>query len=196
MVRLRHSTWGLARWLYRLEGRRVRRVEKELAKRAKAVTVVSNSEAALLHQFCPGAEVHAIPNGVDLEYFQSQAEWASDGHEASSNKLECVFVGALDYFPNVDGVVWFSRNVWPEVRAPFPEATFTVVGRRPVATVLRLACEPGINIIGEVADVRSYLQCASVVVVPLRVARGIQNKVLEALSAGKPVIASPKALMD
>jgi glycosyltransferase involved in cell wall biosynthesis len=137
-----------------------------------------------------------IPNGVDLEYFRPDLPDApvDNRHSAASARLECLFVGALDYLPNVDGVSWFAREVWPDVYARFPEARFTLVGRRPVAQIRRLTRQPGVELIGEVADVRPYLRSARLVVVPLRIARGIQNKVLVALASGKPVIASPRAL--
>jgi sugar transferase (PEP-CTERM/EpsH1 system associated) len=189
------NSWGPVRWLYRLEGRRVRQLERELAKRVKVITVVSDSEAALLQQFCPDADVQVVTNGVNVDYFDSPDAYTSDDHHTlSTAEPECVFVGALDYYPNVDGVMWFSHNVWPAVKKLFPKSSFTIVGRRPIGQISRLSREPGIKVVGDVADVRSYLHRASVVIVPLRVARGIQNKVLEALAAGKAVVASPKAI--
>ena len=106
----------------------------------------------------------------------------------------CVFVGVLDYRANVDGVTWFCQSVWPRVRAELPTATFLIVGRRPVSAVRRLAQYPGVKVIGEVPDVTRYLQQSQLVIAPLRIARGIQNKILEGLSAGKAVIASGPAL--
>jgi glycosyltransferase involved in cell wall biosynthesis len=105
-----------------------------------------------------------------------------------------VFVGALDYRANVDGVHWFCREVWPHVCKRFADAQFVIVGRRPVRSVRRLARNPAIKVIGDTPDVRPYLHGATIVVVPLRIARGIQNKVLEALAVGKPVMASRQAL--
>ena len=108
--------------------------------------------------------------------------------------MTCVFVGALDYRANIDGVTWFCREVWPQLCGRFPDARVILVGRRPVSSVRQLARYPSVEVVGDVSDVRPYLQDAGVVVVPLRIARGIQNKVLEALAAGKAVIASPQAL--
>jgi len=125
-----------------------------------------------------------VTNGVDLEYFRSKSE-AESG---------CVFVGALDYWPNVDGICWFCRKVWPEIRRRQPQARLSIVGRRPVSAVRRLARYPGVEVVGQVPDVRPYYARAAVVVAPLRVARGVQNKILEALAMSKAVVASPNTL--
>lgn len=185
-----------ARWLYRTEGHRVRRLERALCERCDAVTVVSAAEASLLREFCRQDTVHSVPNGVDSEFFQPQYDDDDRKSEQAPTtaRQECVFVGALDYGANVDGVTWFCRDVWPQVHARFPHARFLLVGRNPVSQVRRLATFPGVDLIGEVPDVRPYLHRACLAVVPLRIARGIQNKVLEALAAGKAVIASPQAL--
>jgi sugar transferase (PEP-CTERM/EpsH1 system associated) len=185
-----------ARWLYQTEGHRVRQIEKELCDRCDAVTVVSEAEAKLLREFCRRDNVHSIPNGVDSDFFRPQFDdlKTEDNKAAATAGYECVFVGALDYEPNVDGATWFCREVWPQVRARFPQARFLLVGRNPAPQVRRLGTLPGVELIGEVPDVRPFLYRASLAVMPLRIARGIQNKVLEALAAGKPVIASPQAL--
>jgi sugar transferase (PEP-CTERM/EpsH1 system associated) len=185
-----------ARWLYRTEGYRVRRLEQEICERCEAVTVVSAAEAKLLREFGRKVAVHSVPNGVDLEFFQPQFNGDDKTSEvvAAPPNQECVFVGALDYRANVEGVTWFCRDVWPQVHARFPKARFVLVGRNPVSQVRRLAALPGVDFIGEVPDVRPYLHHACLAVVPLRIARGIQNKVLEAMAAAKPVIASPQSL--
>jgi sugar transferase (PEP-CTERM/EpsH1 system associated) len=181
---------GLKRWLFRLEGRRLRRLEASLPRGATAVTLVSRHEADLYRGFCPADGVRAIPNGVDLEYFRP----GEPAEKAELAAARCVFVGALDYRANLDGVRWFCEQVWPEVRRRRPGATFAVVGSNPGAAARRLAERPGVELVGEVPDVRPHLAGAAVVVVPLRVARGIQNKVLEALAMGKAVVATPQAL--
>jgi sugar transferase (PEP-CTERM/EpsH1 system associated) len=180
------SAKWLKRKLYTLEGHRLRELEKTLTKRASAVVLVSEAEAALWRSIYPNDRTHAIPNGVDLDYFQPAA---SDGRPG-----RCIFVGALDYPPNIDAVCWFTRHVWPEVRRQCPHATFAIVGRNPHPDVRRLGSTAGVEVIGAVADVRPHLAEASIAVAPLRIARGIQNKVLEAMAAGRPVIASPEAM--
>jgi sugar transferase (PEP-CTERM/EpsH1 system associated) len=171
--------------LYRLEHRRLRRLEQELPSWARAVTLVSRREADLLREFCQPGSIHAIPNGVDLTYFQP---WET------REEKDCVFVGALDYFPNVDAACWFCREVWPRVHQVQPGATITLVGRRPVSAIRSLASISGVELVGEVADVRPYVARAAVAIAPLRIARGIPNKVLEALAMAKATVASPQAL--
>lgn len=185
------KTAGLGkRQLFALEGRRVGALEREAASRAAALTTVSDAEASLCRENCAAAPVHGISNGVDLDYFGTVPPLA----EPSANLQECVFVGALDYRANIDGLAWFCREVWPEVRRQHPKATFTAVGRKPSPVVQRLAELPGVSVAGDVPDVRPYLARAAAVAAPLRVARGIQNKVLEAMAARRPVVASSGAL--
>jgi len=180
-------------WVYRAEGRRLRRVEREIAGWARALTLVSEAETSLYRESC-GVEVgpvHAISNGVDFHYYHPDAASSSE----SDSSKNCVFVGALDYRPNVDGAVWFCREVWQEIRRRVPEATLSLVGRRPVPAVQRLATEcPGVVLVGQVPDVRPFVAKAALAVVPLRLARGVQNKVLEALAMRKAVISSPQAV--
>lgn len=177
---------GLRAWLYRLEGRRVRAVERALPSWARAATLVSAAEVDLFQTFCPWDGVHVVTNGVDLDYFQPSAPAVAENG--------CVFVGALDYRPNVDAACWFARDVWPIIRRSHPETCLRLVGRQPVTEVCRLAEVPGVEVVGQVPDVRPYVAGAAVAVAPLRIARGLQNKVLEAMAMAKPVVASPPAL--
>lgn len=178
---------SLKRPLYRIEGQRLRRAEKRIGDRAKAVLLVSEQEARLYRSFAPDAPCYAIANGVDLAYFRPDAL-------AQRVPGRCVFTGALDYQANIDGVTWFCEHVWEPLRRRVPEATFHIVGRDPGPAVERLGRFAGVTVVGTVPDVRPHVASASVVVAPLRVARGIQNKVLEAMAMGQPVVASPQAL--
>lgn len=181
------AAWGGPRaLLYRTEGRRLRRLEAALADQSQALTLVSAAEVELFRRFCPAGDVRAVTNGVDQEYYRPSAE--QPGEEG------CVFVGALDYPPNVDAACWFAQDAWPEVRRRRPQARLALVGRRPAAEVRQLAGLPGVDVVGQVPDVRPYVARAAVAVAPLRVARGLQNKVLEAFAMGKAVVASPQAL--
>ncbi len=178
---------GLKRWVFGVEGRRLRRLEQRLPEVAEAITLVSQPEVDLYRGFCPTKNVHAVGNGVDLDYF-----CPLPGGERETTT--CVFVGALDYRANVDGIAWFVERIWPAVRRRRPEARLRLVGSNPGSAIRRVASAPGVELIGEVPDVRPYVAEAAVSVVPLRVARGVQNKVLESLAMGKAVIASPQGL--
>ena len=177
---------GIRAWLHRTEARRMRRLETRLSYRARAIVFVSDREANLYRQSCARGSVAVIPNGVDLEYFRM-------GNQSAVPS--CVFVGALDYRPNVEGICWFCQEVWPELIKLYPSLKLSVVGRRPVPAVRRLGRLNGVLVRGDVPDVRPYLGQASVAVVPVEIARGVQNKVLEALAMGTPVVASRPALL-
>jgi sugar transferase (PEP-CTERM/EpsH1 system associated) len=178
------SRWPKS-WLYALEARRVRKLEASLPRWARAVAVVSEAEADTFDAFAGAGAATVAGNGVDLDYFRPGD---------TPTTVSCAFVGAMDYLPNVDGAVWFAREVWPLVRERFPTAEFRVVGRKPAPSVEALASLPGVVVTGSVPDVRPHVASAMVVVAPLRLARGVQNKVLEALAMGKPVVAAPPAL--
>ena len=173
--------------LFGIEGRRLRSLEASLADWCSGLTVVSEPEANLYRAFRPDGPIEAIPNGVNVDYFTPQIE--------RSSERGCVFVGALDYKPNIDGIVWFCRDIWPAIREQRPDATLNIVGREPVPAVRELAELSGVSVPGTVPDVRPWLNEAAVAVVPLRIARGVQNKVLEALAMARAVVASPDPLV-
>jgi polysaccharide biosynthesis protein PslH len=129
--------------------------------------------------------VALVGNGVDLDYFRSSGQAKRPG--------SIVFTGVMDYFPNVDAVRWFCEAVLPLVQREVPEAHLTICGSRPTAAVRRLAKRRGVAVTGSVPDTRPYLDQAEVFIAPLRLARGVQNKVLEALAMGLPCIASTAA---
>lgn len=190
----RHAA-GPKRWLFELEGRRLRSLERRAVDRAAAVTLVSEAEAELFRRVCPNDKTVAIPNGVDLEYFRPENGGVSPWTPlAEGDRTNLVFVGALDYRANIDGITWFASEVWPLIRRKMPELTLGLVGRNPAPAVQKLSAIPGIRVFGTVPDVRPYVAAADIVIAPLRIARGIQNKVLEAMAMGKPVICSPAAL--
>ena len=174
------------RWLYRRESRAVAALETRAIRDCEAVVVVSAAEAKALP--CQSPKVIPVGNGVDTEFFQPA------GPDATQAEASLVFTGSMDYRPNVEGVCWFVREVWPRLRRQVPSATFTVVGRDPAPAVRQLAKTPGVAVTGSVPDVRPYLAAASVVVCPLHIARGIQNKILEAMAAGRAVVASAAAI--
>ncbi len=128
-----------------------------------------------------------LENGVDFEYFDPDKVTAAP----ASGKRNLVFTGTMDYQPNIEAACGFVSEILPELRRADPAVEFTVVGRNPPREVLRLAETPGVHVTGSVPDVRPYLKAAHAVVAPLRIARGIQNKVLEGLAMGKLVFVSP-----
>lgn len=184
--------WPLS-WLYRREGRTLLAWERELAARSDAALFVSEAEARHFTQLAPesAAQVGWFNNGVDFEYFSPARDYP-DPYPAGG--LPLVFTGAMDYWPNVDAVVWFAREILPIIRARFAEAQFVVVGGRPGSAVRDLAQLPGVTVTGRVEDVRPWLRHARLAVAPLRIARGVQNKVLEAMAMALPVVASAQAL--
>lgn len=173
-------------WLYRREGQRLRALEAEFAERAALTLVCSPREAQELRSFCAPRNLHTVGNGTDTDYFAPAAAPAPAAPYL-------VFTGAMDYRANVDAVVWFVDEVYPRVRAQCPEAGLRIVGSNPAPAVRRLAERPGVVVTGRVADIRPHLRGAALAVAPLRVARGIQNKVLEALACGIPVVATSAA---
>jgi sugar transferase (PEP-CTERM/EpsH1 system associated) len=170
---------------YRIEGIKLEREERRLASRFDVCTVVTPAELATLDGFGATCRTDWFPNGVDCEYFQP----ASDPYDRDL----VVFVGKMDYFPNEQGVVDFCRHVWPRIRAGRPGARFAVVGSNPTRAVKALAAIDGVTVTGAVDDVRPWLSRAAVAVAPLKLARGTQNKVLEAMACGVPVVASKLA---
>lgn len=185
------KSWPM-NWLYRREGRCLLDFERAVAAAADVSLFVSEAEAALFRTLAP-ASAHKtgfLNNGVDIDYFAPTHQLANP---YASAVPVMVFTGAMDYWPNIDAVQWFAREILPLVRAQLPQAQFTIVGSRPTPQVLALAELPGVTVTGTVPDIRPYLAHAQLAVAPLRVARGIQNKVLEAMAMGMPVLASPQA---
>ena len=178
--------------LYRRESRELLRYERRIARHFDATVLVSAAEAKLFRELAPEAanKIYHINNGVDCEYFSPERAYANPYGEGEQ---VVVFTGAMDYWPNVDAVVSFARSVFPEIRRRFPAATFYIVGARPTPDVKRLAELSGVKVTGAVPDIRPYLAHARFAVAPLRLARGVQNKVLEAMAMAKPVLASPQA---
>ena len=179
---------GPKAWIYRREGARLLAYEREVAMGAARGFFVTENERDLFRRLAPecSLRVEAMCNGVDADYFKPDFSMQSPfppGEQA------IVFTGAMDYHPNEDAAIWFAREVMPLVRAEHRNTRFHVVGRSPTAAVQALASD-SVVVTGTVPDVRPYLQHAAVVVAPLRIARGIQNKILEAMAMARPVIAS------
>ena len=176
------SYWPMRR-IYLRESRTLLACEQKIAASFDASCVVSRNEAELFQKYIPGITVDIIENGVDTDYFSTPAR-KTDG-------INIVFVGVMDYPPNVEAVTFFASHVWSKLREVNPRARFIIVGAKPAKSVLRLARIPGIEVTGYVPDVRPYLAAATVSIAPLGTARGVQNKILEAMAAGVPVLTTP-----
>ena len=187
---------GAAGWPMRAvwarEARTLLAYEAKATMAAEFATLVSDAECQRFATLAPGTagRVFAVQNGVDLDYFHPRHHFASPYPDTAPR---AVFTGHMDYPPNAEAAVWFAEQVMPLLRAANPTLGFVVVGANPTPAVQALAALPGVQVTGRVADVRPYLAHGAVAVAPLRIARGIQNKVLEGMAMGRPVVASPQA---
>jgi sugar transferase (PEP-CTERM/EpsH1 system associated) len=184
---------GVMRWILQVEARRVRREERRLIRHADAVGFVSDDEANLCRSIIDqhAERVFTLSNGVDTTIFDPQRYPAPPFAKEGPIFM---FTGAMDYPPNVEAVIWFSRDVFPAIRTELPGAGFMIVGSNPPSEVRKLADNPGIVVTGRVESTAAYLAHADVAVAPLLIARGLQNKVLEAMAMAKPVVVSKCAL--
>jgi sugar transferase (PEP-CTERM/EpsH1 system associated) len=175
-------------WIYAREGERLLAAERSIAAGAQRSFFVTPAEAALFRRLAPESadKVEAISNGVDADYFSRDPERPTPYRD---DEIPIVFTGAMDYWPNVDAVTWFAAEVLPALRARRHNVRFYIVGMRPAPAVQALAGD-AVVVTGAVPDVRPYVQHAAVAVAPLRVARGIQNKVLEAMAMSAAVVTS------
>jgi sugar transferase (PEP-CTERM/EpsH1 system associated) len=185
------KSWPLS-WLYRREARKLGEWECAVARNFDATLLVSQQEARHLASLAPdaGERIDWYENGVDADYFQPQESRPSP---YPGQAVPVVFTGAMDYWPNIDAVTWFAGEIFPRVRERIPASLFVIVGSNPAEAVKALASQPGVLVTGRVEDVRPYVQHAACAVAPLRLARGVQNKVLEAMAMARPVVATPQA---
>ena len=181
------------RQIYRREWRLVRQLERRVALQCDHTVFVSAAEAKLFRSHVPEAASRTvgISNGVDHAYFDPSNDYTAP---FDPTQPTFVFTGTMDYIPNIDAVVWFATEVLPRIREARPAAQFFIVGSNPAEAVRRLASLDGVTVTGRVPDVRPYVFHATAAVGPMRIARGIQNKVLEAMAMGKPVIVTSGAL--
>lgn len=188
----RNKPWPLS-WVYRREGRRLLAHEQSVIRDFDAGFFVSEPEAALFRTLAPqfAHKVGHFNNGVDTDYFHPDATLPTP---YNGDAPVLVFTGAMDYWPNIDAVIWFATEVLPAIRARVPGVEFCIVGSSPGPAVQRLASLDGVSVTGRVVDVRPYQQHASAIIAPMRVARGVQNKVLEGMAMAKPVLVTHKGL--
>jgi sugar transferase (PEP-CTERM/EpsH1 system associated) len=185
------------RWIYQREARCLLGLEQVLAHDFDAGLFVSSSEAALFHKLSPETahKVGFYNNGVNTDYFSPDLDEAAGTKSPFSPGCRpLVFTGAMDYWPNIDAVVWFANEVFPSLKNEYPKLKFYVVGSNPSKVVKQLASIDGVSVTGRVEDVRPYLKYCLASVAPMRIARGVQNKVLEGMAMARPVIVSRKGL--
>lgn len=186
---------GPMAWINRREGRLLGQWEAAVSRRADASLLISEAEAAVFSAL-PGvdrARVGVIGNGVDLDLYDPTRSYPLPKPLKGVSGPKIVFTGQMDYRPNIEAVTDFADIALPIIRERFPDARFIIVGRNPADAVKALGDRPGVLVTGEVADTRDWLAAADVVVAPLRLARGVQNKVLEAMAMARPVVASTAA---
>ncbi len=185
----RSKSWPMS-WVYQRESQKLFDYEKQISLSYHASLFVSDAEANLFKCLVPEAKhkIHAMSNGVDIEFFDPNLVYDNPYPE---NKKIIIFTGAMDYWPNVDAVVWFVETIFSSIKSE--QLLFYIVGSNPSAQVLALKHYARVFITGRVADIRPYLANADIAVAPLRLARGIQNKVLEAMVMAKPILVTPQA---
>lgn len=180
-------------YIYRREARCLLDFERRLAQEFDAGLFVSSAEAALFKKLVPAtaSKIGYYNNGVNTDYFRPDPHL---DNPYPSDVRALVFTGAMDYWPNIDAVLWFAQEVLPQLLPKYPELRFYIVGSNPAKAVRQLESQPGVVVTGRVEDVRPYLQYAAAAVAPMRIARGVQNKVLEAMAMEQPVLVSRKGL--
>jgi sugar transferase (PEP-CTERM/EpsH1 system associated) len=172
-------------WGYYFEGQKLRSYEQKVAASFEYCTLTTQGELEEFKKLNVDVPSAVIPNGIDTNYFRPRPD--------PQNGQVAVFVGRMDYFPNIDGAEHFARNVFPIIRQRMPDAKLRLVGSNPNDVVRNLASIPGVTVTGHVPDVRPYLSDATLTVAPLRLARGTQNKILESMAMGIPVVATSVA---
>jgi sugar transferase (PEP-CTERM/EpsH1 system associated) len=179
-----HRRFPLSR-VYQVEAVKLERVERHLTRKFDLATCTTRAEVASLDGLGASCPTDWFPNGVDTDFFAPAAQ----PYDANT----VAFVGRMDYYPNQQAVQWFCREVWPALCNRFPQLRFLVVGASPPPEIQQLGRIAGVSVTGTVADVRPFVQIAALTVAPLLIARGTQNKILESMAMGTPVVCSEAA---
>ncbi|MBF9002157.1 MULTISPECIES: TIGR03087 family PEP-CTERM/XrtA system glycosyltransferase [Vibrio] len=187
------KTHGIMRWVYQREHRTLEKYEKYVANQFAVSCFISDNETNLFRDMigdknAAESRIQTLSNGIDCEFFSPSAKQALSEDYPLSEQNYIVFTGAMNYWANADAVAWFVRTIWPEVQQAIPDSKFYIVGSSPTKEVLELQNVPGVVVTGRVEDVRPYLLHAKASVAPMQIARGIQNKILEAMAMEKPVL--------
>jgi len=182
---------GLLSRLWKLEGCRLATYEAALVRSFSNTLVCTEAEAQVLQRRVPEGRISVLQNWLDMDYFRPDSVLIPE--KIRDLQPYVIFTGTMDYLPNIDAAQFFCREILPIVRSRVPDLRFVVAGRNPPPEVVSLAADPAIYVTGTVADIRPYLAGAAVAVAPMRIARGVQNKILEALAMDVPVVASSLA---
>lgn len=178
--------------VYLREAKKLLSLEMKIAKSVHASLFVTEEERRLFETLTHLPErTHAIYNGVDIDYFNPALHFENPYHD---DNLNIVFTGRMDYWPNVEAVQWFCSNVFKAIQNTLPNIKFYIVGAKPTKAVKNLSSISNVIVTGQVSDIRPYLKYATVSVAPLQIARGVQNKVLEAMAMCTPMVVSEPAL--
>lgn len=167
---------------YRLEGAKMLAAEKRLARRFDLCTATTRAEWETLNAYGTSADTDWFPNGVDADFFHL----VSEPYEADTIS----FIGRMDYYPNQECMSRFCAQVWPLLRSQRPAMKLLIVGADPSPVMRKLGELPGVTVTGSVPDVRPFIRSSALMVAPLNIARGTQNKILEAMAMGVPVVTS------
>lgn len=178
------ALYSLVQW------QKLRRYEAQICRTAHATAAVSRADRDALLAIVPGASVTVVSNGIDLTEYTDEGEAGDVRTDSVQPGPKLIFVGKMDYRPNIDAVLWFGQQVWPLIREQVPNAHFQIIGMNPHPRLDELREEPGLEITGAVDRVQPYLQQAAVYVIPLRVGGGTRFKALEAMAARKAVVST------
>ena len=182
--RVQHSTNALSRWYNGIQAKRMYEYERRVSQAAGHIVAVSETDAEEMRKLFQVDRVSVVPTGVNLEYFQPP-------EPAPAKRSDLVFVGSMDWMPNVDGVLWFAREVLPIIRKRIPGCKVTIAGRLPPPEITRLAeTDPAIEVTGTVPDIRPYLWGSAISIVPLRIGGGTRLKIYESMAARTPVVST------
>jgi sugar transferase (PEP-CTERM/EpsH1 system associated) len=176
----------IRRWYAWWESRQVESAELRRCSQSRGVFVTSAREASLLKSSLANTTVYVVPNGVDLENFR-------DANKVREVDNHIVFTGSMEFYPNIDAVLYFARECWPLIRSNAPRATWAIVGRNPPSSVLKLGEVPGITVTGSVPDIKPYIAAATVAIAPLRIGSGTRLKILEAFAMRKALVSTSLA---
>jgi sugar transferase (PEP-CTERM/EpsH1 system associated) len=180
-----HASWPM-RWVYQREAKLVCRAEHQIYQQFDHCFFISDNEVQLFaRQLYDASKVSALANGLDTSAFYPAT------YPANPTPPVFLFVGVMNYKPNEDAVLWFVESMWPEVRKRHPDARFVIAGMSPSSRIQQLAEQKGVEVTGYVDDILPYFHKASIFIAPFRLARGVQNKILQAMACGLPVITTP-----